>query len=613
MQSDILNDEQNVTLLKKILETNPENKNHNSSIFDNSRLITLQANLKDLKTNHSNILDQMNAYVTETKTSDNKQLDEIAELLTHFKNHSFGILSLIEKKKRTADNLKAIIISRVQTSSPTNNPFEEHLKTSSLMYPDISNQTPINTVQGENEEKDCRKYLVDKDYQQSISDIRKSFIRPKRGIDDDNQTLHSILIDRDSYLASNSQLARSSYLTPTHPWITELLRNNNAYLQYPVTETAPNRSQLPALRDPAKKVNVWSILKENIGKDLSKMSMPVYAKEPITLLQKMAEFLEYRYLIKQANQTDDSQLRIAYITCFFILWISQNKQRLAASFNSLLGETYEFIDKDLKIVFELVNNHPPICACYGESNDFIIDSSFHIKTNLSFSGMDFQTLGDFLITLKKTGELFTVKRPKITLHNFIFGDLFIWLKNDLVVTNQKTKEKAIVKFRPKGWSTKHDYELTGEIFDHEGTPKYSIAGKWDSFMNITNLNNNQTIEIGRKFPDPENCKYQYGFTFFAINANYKTIDQIAKFPPTESRLRPDVHAYENGDFEIASFEKNRLEENQRKRRKQNLFQKPYWFKLEMENNSFKTTYNGGYFEAKQSGRWPRQLVNLFND
>lgn len=46
-------------------------------------------------------------------------------------------------------------------------------------------------------------------------------------------------------------------------------------------------------------------------------------------------------------------------------------------------------------------------------------------------------------------------------------------------------------------------------------------------------------------------------------------DQLKeRLPPTDSRLRPDQRALENGDTEIAIKEKNRLEESQRLRRRE---------------------------------------------
>ena len=42
----------------------------------------------------------------------------------------------------------------------------------------------------------------------------------------------------------------------------------------------------------------------------------------------------------------------------------------------------------------------------------------------------------------------------------------------------------------------------------------------------------------------------------------------AKLPPTDSRFRPDLKAWEVSNIELATSEKYRLEQNQRKRRKE---------------------------------------------
>lgn len=62
------------------------------------------------------------------------------------------------------------------------------------------------------------------------------------------------------------------------------------------------RNNLP---DPVEKetgVSLWSIIKDNIGKDLTKVCLPVYFNEPLSSLQKCCEDLEYSYLLDQAYE-----------------------------------------------------------------------------------------------------------------------------------------------------------------------------------------------------------------------------------------------------------------------------------------------------------------------
>jgi hypothetical protein len=44
------------------------------------------------------------------------------------------------------------------------------------------------------------------------------------------------------------------------------------------------RDELPWLKDPNAGISVWAIIKDSIGKDISKLSVPVYFNDPTSLL-----------------------------------------------------------------------------------------------------------------------------------------------------------------------------------------------------------------------------------------------------------------------------------------------------------------------------------------
>lgn len=60
----------------------------------------------------------------------------------------------------------------------------------------------------------------------------------------------------------------------------------------------------------------------------------------------------------------------------------------------------------------------------------------------------------------------------------------------------------------------------------------------------------------------------YHFTYFTLQLNFLPPQLVGKLPPTDSRLRPDQRALECGDLVKASDEKARLEDKQRKMRKE---------------------------------------------
>ncbi|RDY14653.1 Oxysterol-binding protein-related protein 1C, partial [Mucuna pruriens] len=62
------------------------------------------------------------------------------------------------------------------------------------------------------------------------------------------------------------------------------------------------RKKLPDPVEKESSVSLWSIIKDNIGKDLTKVCLPVYFNEPLSSLQKCFEDVEYSYLVDQAYE-----------------------------------------------------------------------------------------------------------------------------------------------------------------------------------------------------------------------------------------------------------------------------------------------------------------------
>lgn len=65
-----------------------------------------------------------------------------------------------------------------------------------------------------------------------------------------------------------------------------------------ILDCEEERIALPCLRDSKIKAsNLWHVLKDSIGKDITKYSMPVIFNEPISILQKVSEPLQFNYLL----------------------------------------------------------------------------------------------------------------------------------------------------------------------------------------------------------------------------------------------------------------------------------------------------------------------------
>ncbi|KAF2351752.1 Oxysterol-binding protein [Trinorchestia longiramus] len=116
-------------------------------------------------------------------------------------------------------------------------------------------------------------------------------------------------------------------------------------------EERAHRTRLPAPQFPsAGDFSLWSVLKQGIGKELSKITMPVVFNEPLSFLQRVTEYLEYANLMNKAIYEDDPVNRMQYVMAFAVSGLASNWERLGKPFNPLLGETFELQHPDYRWV-----------------------------------------------------------------------------------------------------------------------------------------------------------------------------------------------------------------------------------------------------------------------
>ena len=68
-----------------------------------------------------------------------------------------------------------------------------------------------------------------------------------------------------------------------------------------LTQMMGRRQKLPVPKTETEGINLWNLLCKNIGKDLSKISMPVTLNEPLSALQRLCEELEYSELLDKVK------------------------------------------------------------------------------------------------------------------------------------------------------------------------------------------------------------------------------------------------------------------------------------------------------------------------
>ncbi|KAF9442720.1 hypothetical protein P691DRAFT_846150 [Macrolepiota fuliginosa MF-IS2] len=367
--------------------------------------------------------------------------------------------------------------------------------------------------------------------------------------------------------------------------------------------------------------SLWSVLKHSIGKDLTRISFPVFFNEPTSMLQRMAEDMEFSECLDTAATQKDSLKRLAFVAAFAMSNYSSTIGRIAKPFNPMLSETFEYVrmDKKYRYVSEQVSHHPPISACWAESplwhyygevdaqNKFM-GKSFEIRpTGVAHAEL---VIPESWISNKKypkangamgegkVVEHYTWKKVTTNVSGFILGSPTIDHYGDMIITNHRTQEQCILTFKPRGWRGKDAYEISGQVMDARGRPVYDIAGRWNSQLimrkagmghdgalhpdtsigspvgtlanganGLTSPTHGEYILLWKNSTKPSGSPFN--LTPFAISLNHCPPETLRPFlAPTDCRLRPDQRAFEWAKYDLANELKQRQEEKQRMTRKE---------------------------------------------
>ncbi|XP_010248737.1 PREDICTED: oxysterol-binding protein-related protein 1D isoform X1 [Nelumbo nucifera] len=388
-------------------------------------------------------------------------------------------------------------------------------------------------------------------------------------------------------------------------------------IEYPYVK---RRDRLPEPKEKEKPVGLWSIIKENIGKDLSGVCLPVYFNEPLSSLQKCFEDLEYSYLVDRAlewGKQGNSLMRILNIAAFAVSGYASTEGRQCKPFNPLLGETYEadYPDKGLRFFSEKVSHHPMIVACHcdGRGWKFWADSNLKGK----FWGRSIQLDPVGVLTLQfEDGETFQWSKVTTSIYNIILGKIYCDHYGTMRIKGSGNYSCKL-KFKEQSIIDRNPHQVQGFVQDNRtGNKVAMLVGKWDEAMYYV-LGDPTTKPKGYDpmseavllwERDKSVTQTRYNLTPFAITLNELTTGLLEKLPPTDSRLRPDQRLLENGEYELANAEKLRLEQLQRQARKlQERGWQPRWFRKD-EDGCYR--YIGGYWEAREKRKWD-EIPDIF--
>ena len=320
-----------------------------------------------------------------------------------------------------ANNSNALVLTKT-----TNNSIEEEKSTSKSKTSTLLTSTTVNSLQSQSENNndkinkitsqktnlnseieygiandeglnDDQDYLNDEEFHDAVEDetqfsvtlprqlslhhrnpsnISKLYLQESdlESDDDDQQT---IKVTMHPNKESTVNVSNTSGVNPVKPLIRSVTSVTSALVSNSNTKKTTSASDLNSLKGisrqakirrkevplrPNYSLNLWSIMKNCIGKDLSKIPIPVNFSEPLSMLQRITEELEYSDLLDKASTCEDQWEQMAYVAAFTVTAYSTTATRTNKPFNPLLNETFEcdrLDDYGWRSVAEQVSHHPP--------------------------------------------------------------------------------------------------------------------------------------------------------------------------------------------------------------------------------------------------------------
>ncbi|XP_022456032.1 oxysterol-binding protein 2 isoform X3 [Delphinapterus leucas] len=370
--------------------------------------------------------------------------------------------------------------------------------------------------------------------------------------------------------------------------------------------------------------------------------------EPLSMLQRLTEDLEYHHLLDKAVHCTSSVEQMCLVAAFSVSSYSTTVHRIAKPFNPMLGETFELDrldDMGLRSLCEQVSHHPPSAAHYVFSkHGWSLWQEITISSKFRGKYLSIMPLGAIHLEFQASGNHYVWRKSTSTVHNIIVGKLWIDQTGDVEIVNHKTKDRCQLKFLPYSYFSKEvARKVTGVVSDSQGKAHYVLSGSWDEQMECAKIVQSspsspsldgkqktvyQTLPaklMWKKYPLPDNAENMYYFSELALTLN----EHEEGVAPTDSRLRPDQRLMEKGHWDEANTEKQRLEEKQRVNRRRRLeacsrgcgaeeaekeaeVYVPLWFEKRLDPVTGETAcvYKGGYWEAKEKQDW-HMCPNIF--
>ena len=361
--------------------------------------------------------------------------------------------------------------------------------------------------------------------------------------------------------------------------------------------------------------------------------LPIQLNEPLNTLQRECERFIFCDLLNKASDEQKPEMKFALIAAFITAEMSMSLGRILKPMIPLVGETFEYVDNDLKYRFfaEEVQRMPGHISAFiveGEKWKYWGDnrntSSFRFFSGAF--GVDFGNKIHLELLNKNKNkkedifDKFLYNRPSTLLKGILVNKLHYDFNGEITITSpdypnilcnieyiSDYNEEGIIK----GKIVKGEDLDSGEII-------YLVGGNWKKEIYITDAdeNNKNVLFTVKEEEFFKNSAEKYVIPQYCCNLNYLPDKLKEVIPVSDTRNRPDQKEYEVGSTEKSQEIKTVIEEMQVYKQdildKSNKEHQPIYFSNEYNEDSkdFVFIYRGGYWEDRKKKKF--KLKNVFD-
>jgi hypothetical protein len=321
---------------------------------------------------------------------------------------------------------------------------------------------------------------------------------------------------------------------------------------------------------PAGQKQSWSQFIKSIASfsgDLSSLTAPPFILSPVSLTEFPAYWGEHPNLFADIAAGKNEEERMVRVLKWFISTLKgqyttrndtmgSEKKPLNPALGELFFGTWPDIDgRGLQtLAVEQVSHHPPITAYYMEnaSKGISLQGYSGQKTSFSAGAIIVRQVGHAMLTLKLAGgktETYLITLPRLRIDGIWYGSPYIELTDSSWISSS-TGWNATLEYKGRGYFSGRAHSIKMQTFlPNSRSAKQTVEGQWDTVTT--------DVKTGQTFTDVTGPK------------EIITVKPIDEQDNWESRKLWELVAQgiREGDYELASVEKTKIENEQRQRRR----------------------------------------------